>query len=246
VKGSGELGGSASNAVGGALFQGDHPWFDELDLLESLALHLPEGLFVDVGAHVGRFSVRFAKLGWSAVAFEAAPGIARDLTKALMPFENARAVECAVSDKDGDSVEFYLSAEHWGIHSLAPFHESHTSTVAVATTRLESALAPDDYVDPTFLKIDIEGADLLALKGWNFDANRPKIVMCEFMDSRSEPFFGYTHRDMITFMEERDYVAYVSEWSPVAEYARQGVATTQSVHLGVYPHPLHTSLHGAI
>ena len=109
------------------------------------------GLFVDVGASIGRFSKRFADMGWAVVAFEAAPEIVQELRDTLSPYARSRVVACAVGDVDDESVEFYLSEEHWGIHSLRPFHESHQSKVEVPVKRLESELTDSDYRDPAFL-----------------------------------------------------------------------------------------------
>jgi FkbM family methyltransferase len=220
-------------------YEPSQSWFDELDLLDYLATDLAAGLLVDVGAHIGRFSERFAQRGWRIVAFEPVPDLVVELRDRLARYDDIRIVPSAVTDTNSESVGFYLSGEHWGIHSLQAFHDSHRSKIEVSSRRLDDALTPEDHRDPTFLKIDTEGADFLSLKGWDFARHRPKIVMCEFMDSRSQHFFGYSHHDIIEYMATFGYATYISEWSPVREYARRGVETTRSVHLGVFPGDIH-------
>ncbi len=214
------------------------PWaFDELGLMGELASNLDLGLFIDVGANIGRFSRAFLDWGWSVVAFEPVPDLADEL-RANLSGARVRVVEKAVLDYEGE-VELFISQEHWGIHSIARFHETHLDTVQVEATRLDKQIELNEVVEPLFLKIDTEGADFLALRGWSFEIALPKLVVCEFMDSRSEAYFGYNKADMVDFMATRGYLAYVSEWSPVLEYSRRGVAPDNPpVHLGVYKWPI--------
>jgi len=90
----------------------------------------------------------------------------------------------------------------------------------------------------TVLKIDIEGADFLAVKSFDFDSFQPEVVMCEFMDERSQPNFGYTHHDMAAYMANLGYATFVSEWAPIVEYGRKGVATAPHRFLQCVTYPL--------
>ncbi|MDB5038471.1 MAG: methyltransferase FkbM family, partial [Bacteriovoracaceae bacterium] len=135
-------------------------------------------------------------------------------------------VQKAVSDIPGQIVPFYVSSEHFGIHSLKPFHSSHQPKIEVETVRLDETLDKLNIQNVSFLKVDIEGADLLALKSFDFNRFRPPVVMCEFMDARTQLHFGYTHHDIVNFMSNFGYSTYVSEWSPVLEYGRKGETTS--------------------
>jgi prefoldin subunit 5 len=136
-------------------------------------------------------------------------------------------------------VAFFLSSEHWGIHSLTPFHETHTEQIEVATIRLDTALDVDEYIDPVFLKIDAEGADFSALRSWDFTTHRPRVALVEFMDARSRPAYGYGYEDVVNFMTARGYAAYVCEWTPIREYSRRGVELADTPDfVGVFEPPL--------
>lgn len=213
--------------------------FNELGLFTALAAReRTPGTLIDVGAHVGTFSVAFAELGWRVIAFEAAPEIFEELKQRTAPFPEVEAVWAAVTDDPADSVEFHLSDDHWGIHSLQPFHGSHRNRVEVPAVRLRDAIADRELSEPIYLKCDAEGADLLVLRSFDFTAVRPALVMCEFMDSRSEAHFGYTHLDMVRELAAWDYVAYVSEWTPVKEYSRRGVESDGPLHLNIWRSPV--------
>jgi FkbM family methyltransferase len=183
------------------------------------------GTFVDVGANVGYVCNPLIADGWSAVLFEPHP----DLIKVLTDLHDDNAavivVPHAISDAPGE-MPFYTSDEHPGIHSLAAFHPTHKPTTTVKVTTLRVDLQRLGVEEVTALKIDVEGADLLALRGFDFQTYRPSLVMVEFMDDRSQEHFGYTHHDMVALMRANGYEAFVSEWHPITEYGRVGERAT--------------------
>ena len=195
--------------------------FSELDLLERYVAGSPAGVFVDVGSHIGGFSQRFAGGGWTVHAFEPDPSNFAELAENLAGFDDAVAVQKAVSDVTDASIVFYQSTEYWGIHSLAPFDDTHTQTIEVPVTRLDDYLrdAGVDHVD--VLKVDTEGADKLALEGFDFSADKPRVVMAEYMDSRSSEHFGYTHHDVVKMMAGFGYVCFMADWAPVVRHSRR-------------------------
>lgn len=196
---------------------------------------------VDVGANRGEFSRAFAKRGWRVIAFEPEPNNFLALTDNLKHFSNVHCISKAVSDVSGQQVTFYVSTEHSGIHSLKPFHTTHTQTITVETTRLEDTLAELGIEAVSFLKIDTEGADFLALKGFNFNAVLPDFVMVEFMDERSRNTYGYTHHDIVEYMKDANYTTYISEWGEIKQYG----SSHQFLQCRPYPLP-HTPVWGNI
>jgi FkbM family methyltransferase len=212
---------------------------NELDLMLAVAEEFGEtGLFVDVGASVGSFSEAFAKLGWDVIAVEAAPEIHAELVGRLAPFEKVEVVHAAASETGGEDVEFFLSSEFWGIHSLQPFHETHDEKVTVTSVRVADLLQGRPRSGPVVLKVDTEGADFQVLRGVDWDAHKPRYVQCEFMDERTAPHFGYVYADIIGFMAERGYLAYISEWAPFDEPSRRGVGGGPFTHLQIVRAPV--------
>ena len=212
--------------------------FDEFDLLLSFPFRNRQPLLVDVGAHHGSVSLEFAAKGWHVIAFEPEPRNRAAFERNLAGYGKVVCIPKAVSDVTGNRVPFYVSDEHSGIHSLKPFHETHRLAFEVETVCLNDVLADMNVSAVTLLKVDIEGADFLALKGFDFARYQPELVMIEFMDERTSRHFGYTHHDVVAYMSKAGYVTFVSEWEPVKEYARDGVATAPSDWIQCVPYPL--------
>jgi FkbM family methyltransferase len=185
-------------------------------------------LLVDVGAHRGTFSKPFALQGWRVIAFEPEPGNYEQFVAAFRDYEQVVCIPKGISDVPSADTPFYVSAVHPGIHSLQPFHDTHNPAHAIETVRLDTTLTEQGVTHVTILKIDIEGADFLALKSFDFAQIQPELVICEFMDDRSLEHFGYTHHDMVAYMHERGYCAFVAEWEPIKAYGRPGVASSHT------------------
>ena len=212
---------------------------NELDLLLAFTGEFEEvGLLVDVGAHVGSFAEEFAKRGWDVIAIEAAPEIHAELVDRLAPYRQVDVVHAAAGETGGGEVEFFISSEYWGIHSLRPFHKSHDTSVMVPTVRVADLLDGRPRNGPLVIKVDTEGADLLVLRGVDWKSEMPRLVMCEFMDERTGPHFGYVYTDTIRFMEDLGFLTYVSEWAPVAEPSRRGSGGGPFTHLQIVRAPL--------
>jgi len=194
---------------------------------------------VDVGAQAGDFFRPFAERGWQVIAFEAAPTTFKELNQKYKSWPGVTCLPTAVSNTTGETVQLYVGPEHWGIRSLKPFHPTHSQVVMVQTTRLDDALVSLKVNKVSFLRIDIEGADFLAIQGFDFQRYQPDFVMCEFKDNRSVKNFGYTHHDVAAYMEKYGYKTYIAEWSPIIEYGRRGVATQDAPHfIQCVPYPL--------
>ena len=213
--------------------------FSEVALLLKLNYPLNrKNTVVDVGAHTGFFAKPFAKRGWQVIAFEPEPNNYKEFCCNLQSFPDVVCIKKAVFDTSADRVPFYVSSEHWGIHSLKPFHSTHRLEGTVETVRLDEVLAQSQIDHVTILKIDIEGADFMALRSFDFSRFQPEVVICEYMDERSEPNFGFTHHDMAAYMAHLGYVTFVSEYAPIVEYGRKGIATAPHKFLRCERYPL--------
>jgi FkbM family methyltransferase len=138
--------------------------FSEQDLISLFPFSTKENpTLIDVGGHVGSSSLPFAQKGWRIVVFEPEPENRSQLEENLQPYDNVTIVPKAVSNQTGEKVPFYVSKEHWGIHSLKPYHESHQPELKVDTVRLDETLRELNINEVTFLKIDIEGADFFSI-----------------------------------------------------------------------------------
>ena len=148
--------------------------FSELDLILQFPFDRESKYtLIDVGAHIGSFTKPFAQKGWQVLAFEPEPENRRQLENNLRNYPNVSIIAKAVSDRAGQEVPFYVSSQHWGIHSLKPFHHSHKPKLTVETVRLDAALKELGVKQVSLLKIDVEGADFLALQSFDFSKIQP-------------------------------------------------------------------------
>jgi len=212
--------------------------FSEVKLLLRYSFAHNNPLLVDVGGHHGSFSLPFACKGWQVIGFEPEPSNREAFEQNLAKYPNVFCSPRAVSNVSGDNVPFYVSTAHFGIHALKPFHPTHEESCKVETICLNDALIEINAEFVTLLKIDIEGADFLALKGFDIERYHPELVILEFMDDRSQPYYGYTHHDVVQYMQQYGYVAFVSEWAPIKEYGREGVKGEPHSWLQCVPYPL--------
>jgi FkbM family methyltransferase len=213
--------------------------FNEIELINLLPL-TPSSrrVVVDVGGHAGTTTKPFAERGWNVITFEPEPNNYAELCKNMIPFPTVTCIRKAVSDTAGQNIPFYVSEEHWGIHSLKPFHKTHKPSITVETVRLDEMLSNLSITDVAVLKIDTEGADFSVLKGFDWNHMNPYVVMCEIMDHRSIEHYGYTHHDVAAFMKSKGYACYVSEWAEFSEYGRKGQSSSHKfIQCGRYPLP---------
>jgi FkbM family methyltransferase len=192
--------------------------FNEAHVFERFP-YTSRGTFVDVGANLGDTCRGMIARGWPTVLFEPHPALCADLDSVYAQNDAVKVFQLAVADEPGE-LPFYTSEEHPGIHSLAPFHPTHRPTTTVRLVTLATALAELSITNVTALKIDVEGADFPALRGFDFEQQHPELIMVEFMDDRSSQHFGYTHHDMARFMQQRGYATVISEWAKLGEYGR--------------------------
>jgi FkbM family methyltransferase len=137
----------------------------ELDLLRACVQ--PGRTVVDAGAHIGLYTLEAARAAGPqgrVIAFEPAPANYRLLESnvAANGYENVVLVPAAVSDHDGEAF-LNLSQDNTGDHRLA------TSAGAVAepvrTRTVDSVLAESPGSPVTVVKMDIQGAEPVALAG---------------------------------------------------------------------------------
>lgn len=148
-------------------------------------LSLGEGVVIDVGANVGIYSIVLAtshpKL--KVIAVEASPAIFRWLTRNcnLNKLSNVTLINAAISDQDNTVTEFYErdSMSSMQKESLLDFgidgeKENITGSQIVMRT-LDSIIQDTNVNKISLLKLDVEGAEILALKGTSNSLSQKKI-----------------------------------------------------------------------
>jgi len=135
----------------------------------------------DIGAQVGWYTLLSSELvgeGGKVVAFEPLPSVRRYLTKhvEVNRCSNVQIIDAAVSDKDGTAV--FFATVDVGLGSLSPIYGSKP-TEKVRTVRIDSLIKNKMAPVPDFIKMDIEGGELAALRGAKstLDEHAPTIFL---------------------------------------------------------------------
>lgn len=194
-------------------------WIDEAEIVAGLASVRPASpgaVLVDVGAHCGDVTSRFLNLGWSVVAYEPDPSNRAQFEQRVGASPRVQLSSSAVSDKPAESAAFFTSSTSTGISTLSAFHDSHKPTAVVGVVTLATDLPARQIDRVDFLKVDIEGFDFFALKGFDW-AYEPRFVLFEFEDRKTVPL-GYSLADSGAYLADRGYHLVYSIWEPIVEY----------------------------
>lgn len=155
----------------------------ETKMLRSLIK--PNMRAVDIGAHIGYFTVMMADLageGGRVFAFEPEPKNFELLSKniALNRFSNVSLHNLALGDKSGER-ELFTDNFNLGNPSFARKNIPRESTgegIDVSVKTLDEILPAGEQID--FIKIDVQGAEALALAGAKQTLGRVKAMIVEF------------------------------------------------------------------
>ena len=150
----------------------------------------PNDVFIDVGAHIGSYTIPVAKKAQKVIAFEPNKYTFELLTKniTLNHLTNIEAYNVAVSKKRG--VVSFMYENHSAYSRILDGSQSSNTTVIenakqpytnnihlVNTIDLDSVLLKEDRVD--WIKIDVEGHELDVLEGamQTIRMHKPKIII---------------------------------------------------------------------
>jgi FkbM family methyltransferase len=167
---------------------------------------------LDVGAHHGLYSLlaseRVAAAG-RVFAFEPSPRERRALRMNLFInlVSNVSVQGLALGRENGEQNLFVVQGSQRGCNSLRPPEVfSATTPIRVRVARLDEWLMEQgiDHVD--FIKLDVEGAELDALKGGAqlFESRPRPTVLAEVQDVRTRPW-GYPAIAIIDYLADRGY-----------------------------------------
>jgi len=132
---------------------------------ETLLAGVPrQATILDLGAHIGTFSIAAAAFGYDVIAVEASPRNVELLSTSvqLNGFNNLHVVPAAIADRVGTT--FFFENGPYGIVNTSRFAPSGSFQIATTTVdELVSQLPIEAQI--SFIKMDIEGSEFAALQG---------------------------------------------------------------------------------
>ncbi len=168
----------------------------------------------DIGANVGNFTILFSNIvgkQGKVFSFEAVPKTFEYLSRNVesLKIHNVILENLAIGDKQGN-FNIYTPGNDSGqsslmIHNKGSWKNSDIQKVTCSMVTLDKYIKKNNIERLDFIKCDIEGAELLALKGMTqiLNRHRPKLLL-EVNDKWTKSF-GYTSHDLIVFLKEVGY-----------------------------------------
>lgn len=172
----------------------------------------------ELGAHIGYISVYFSKLvGPKGKVYVFEPGV-NNLSYVRYniehaPYKNIHLIEKAVSDENGTAT-FYLENLTGQSNSLVKdyrvskkiqskaFVDLNKKEVQVETIRIDDFIRQNNIQQVDFIKIDIEGAEYLAIKGMHETLSTLKPVMMIEVTENHEALFNLLKNYGYVFVDE--------------------------------------------
>jgi FkbM family methyltransferase len=177
---------------------------------ELLSTIVPEDVFLDIGSAQGLYSITAATAGAEVYAVDPDPISVRSLKKNKAVNEGIEErlhiLEVAVGDQPG-TLEF--NTDPRGIHaaSLKRVNRELSQPVVVPVTTVDILIGQGMHV-PTIVKIDVEGAEALVLKGMSellTSSQRPSHLFVEFHE-HFLPQFGSSLSEVQAYIARLGYI----------------------------------------
>ena len=175
----------------------------------------PDMVMLDIGAHVGYYSCRYAPIlgeNGRIFAFEPHPRTFAVLSHNVGKYKNVTAVQAALAAEEGTAElhDYLMMSASGSLHydeSLVEIQQAHISekdvapridegfaaqTFTVRTMPVDEYLAEQGITQVDVVKMDIEGAELGALRGMTKTiANSPNLVLVMEYNPQALKAFGH-------------------------------------------------------
>jgi FkbM family methyltransferase len=173
--------------MGGQIFFRGSYSGDQLTIVESLLD--ARSVFIDAGANQGEFSIAAAKVVPSGrvIAFEPVTEYRKRLLEnvRINALGNVEVIPIALGEEEGSlpiydqQAAFADGTRHEGLPSLFPSHSRSRAIEVVPVRRLDDVLAELGVAKVDVIKLDIEGAEWMALRGAvkTLACSRPTLIL---------------------------------------------------------------------
>jgi FkbM family methyltransferase len=172
----------------------------EQELCRFMSEKINGGIFLDIGANVGAYTLSLCRKASRIYAFEASKNTCEILQSSLdlNSIDNVTVVNRAAYNESGRIMRLNLSPETLGSNSV--FQNGGDQWEEVETITIDQYVLENGIENITAMKVDVEGADFLAMMGASetIKKNRP-VLLCEF-------FCGWAERAGFNLESYFDYL----------------------------------------
>lgn len=196
-------------------------------LLESLSR--VDSTFVDVGSHLGYFSILFSSIaGNRSLAIELDPSNFEELQRAVafQPIairERITILHCGVSDA-ADTIALPAKGPLSPSHSIATAGRTKGHRISVDIITLDDILQSCDFA-PDIIKIDVEGFEVNVLKGADTVLSKVKPLLIIEVHPHHMDRIEHNPSMIQVFLRDRGYIIY-----SIDNHRSRGVSPLTKVH----------------
>ena len=183
----------------------------------------PGDTFLDVGANIGYFSLLASQLvgeSGTVVSFEPSARALSKLTAhlCLNGCSNVTVCSQAMGESPGTERLNWAPSSNIGGSTIARGKPAQGYSEQIAVRRLDDVCSEMQLV-PSFIKLDVEGFELFALRGARemLKKNHPMVV-CELTNHFLKDH-GQSGADMLRFMRDLGYDAWLVSLNPAGQLA---------------------------
>ena len=177
----------------------------------------PRGV-LHIGAHEAEEGGEYARLNWGPIIWiEAQSKLANNLKYRLNPDDN-KVIHAAVWDINGMEIELKITnnSQSTSLLELGTHNKDYPDVIVteiekVKTSRVDSLLGESDHFD--FINLDIQGAELHALRGMGNLLNQVKYVYTE-VNNRKVYIDCAQIEEIEEFLGQRGFEKACVRWVP--------------------------------
>ncbi|MBA3044803.1 MAG: FkbM family methyltransferase [Euryarchaeota archaeon] len=204
--------------------------FNEFKLIMNIIR--PEDVVFDIGANIGWYSLNIAsaKTKTKIFAFEPIPYTYSFLKEniSLSQAKNIKPFNIGFSDTEGQVV-FFFDSKLTGATSLRNiYHKKDKLKVKATVQRLDDFVAKKKISRIDFVKIDVEGAELLVLKGGLETLKQLKPILFVEMLRKWSAEFDYHPNDIIEMLADIGYSCYTIKDGKLVDFHRMTDTTIET------------------
>ena len=176
------------------------------------------GVVIEVGAHFGYLTKEYARIHNGSVlviAFEPVDYCYSILKLIVGNLPNVKIEQLALSDTDGEqdiiipvkeSGRLGIGLSHFGAENSRDYISEKIKTIM-----LDSYLETNPLVKIDFIKVDVEGSELLVLRGARYTLKKFKPVLYLEIDERMTARMGYKPDEIWHFLAEYGYQSFLMD-----------------------------------
>lgn len=186
--------------------------------------------FFDVGANLGWYGLHVAKRfpRSRVVAFEPVPRTYEFLRRNILhnALGNMQALPCGLFDVPGERV-FFVNPGMMGAASAAR-STSPADVRESCSVRTLDTVSTELGLDPDFIKMDVEGAELMVLRGGRGTLERARPVIFAEMLRKHAATFGYHPNEIISLLAAMGYRCFTARAGRVVEFLSMDEETVET------------------